>query len=38
MQFTETHLPGVYVIDLDRHEDDRGWFARATSTAWRWRR
>ena len=29
MQFTETHLPGVYVIDLDRHEDDRGWFARA---------
>ena len=23
MQFTETHLPGVYVIDLDRHEDDR---------------
>ena len=29
MQFTETHLPGVYVIDLERHEDDRGWFARA---------
>ena len=29
MQFTETHLPGVFVIDLDRHEDDRGWFARA---------
>ena len=28
MQFTETHLPGVYVIDLDRQEDDRGWFAR----------
>ena len=25
MQFTETHLPGVYVIDLDRHEDDLGW-------------
>ena len=29
MQFTETHLPGVYVIDLERHEDDRGGFARA---------
>jgi dTDP-4-dehydrorhamnose 3,5-epimerase len=29
MEFTETHLPGVFVIDQDRHKDDRGWFARA---------
>ena len=28
MQFTETQLPGVFVIELERHEDDRGWFAR----------
>ena len=28
MQFTKTQLPGVFVIELDRHEDDRGWFAR----------
>lgn len=28
MQFTETEIPGVWLIDLDRHEDDRGWFAR----------
>jgi len=28
MQFTETQLPGVFVIELDRHEDERGWFAR----------
>jgi dTDP-4-dehydrorhamnose 3,5-epimerase len=27
--FTETELPGVYVVDLDRREDDRGFFARA---------
>lgn len=29
MHFTETQLPGVFVIELDRHEDERGWFARA---------
>ena len=29
MEFTETQLPGVFVIDQDRHKDDRGWFARA---------
>lgn len=28
MQFTETQLPGVFVIKLERHEDERGWFAR----------
>ena len=28
MQFTETQLPGVFVIELDRLEDERGWFAR----------
>ena len=29
MKFTETKIPGVFVIALERHEDDRGWFARA---------
>jgi dTDP-4-dehydrorhamnose 3,5-epimerase len=29
MRFTETKLNGAYVIDLERHEDDRGFFARA---------
>ncbi len=28
MIFTETALPGVYVIDLDPHQDERGFFAR----------
>ena len=28
MQFIETPLTGAYVIELDRHEDDRGFFAR----------
>ena len=31
MKFTETKIPGVFVIELERHEDDRGWFARAWS-------
>jgi dTDP-4-dehydrorhamnose 3,5-epimerase len=26
--FTETELPGAYVIDLERREDERGFFAR----------
>jgi dTDP-4-dehydrorhamnose 3,5-epimerase len=29
MNFTETKLKGAYVIDIERHEDDRGFFARA---------
>jgi dTDP-4-dehydrorhamnose 3,5-epimerase len=29
MRFTETELPGAFVIDLEPHEDDRGFFARA---------
>lgn len=29
MLFEETSLPGAYVIDLERFEDDRGFFARA---------
>ena len=29
MIFTETELPGAYVLDLERREDDRGFFARA---------
>jgi dTDP-4-dehydrorhamnose 3,5-epimerase len=28
MVFTETKLPGVFLIDLDRKEDVRGYFAR----------
>ncbi len=28
MIFSETNLPGAYVIDLERIEDDRGFFAR----------
>lgn len=29
MQFHETQIPGAYVIELDRIEDDRGFFARS---------
>jgi dTDP-4-dehydrorhamnose 3,5-epimerase len=29
MRFTETKLAGAYIIDLERREDDRGFFARA---------
>lgn len=29
MQFTETKLKGAYVIELERREDSRGFFARA---------
>jgi len=29
MQFTETRLKGAYVLDLERREDSRGFFARA---------
>lgn len=29
MIFTLTRLPGVFIIDLERREDDRGFFARA---------
>ena len=29
MKFTETNLSGVYIVELERHEDERGWFARA---------
>jgi dTDP-4-dehydrorhamnose 3,5-epimerase len=29
MLFTETELPGAFVIDLERREDERGFFARA---------
>ena len=29
MIFTETRLQGAFVIDLDRREDERGFFARA---------
>ncbi len=29
MKFRKTPLDGVIVIDLDRHEDDRGFFARS---------
>jgi len=29
MIFTETPLSGAFVVDLERHEDDRGFFARS---------
>jgi dTDP-4-dehydrorhamnose 3,5-epimerase len=29
VDFTQTPLPGAYVIDLERRTDERGWFARA---------
>jgi dTDP-4-dehydrorhamnose 3,5-epimerase len=29
MRFDETVLPGAFVIDLEPHEDDRGFFARS---------
>jgi dTDP-4-dehydrorhamnose 3,5-epimerase len=29
MIFTETHLPGAFIIDLEPRGDDRGFFARA---------
>lgn len=29
MIFRETELPGAYAIDLERHSDERGFFARA---------
>jgi dTDP-4-dehydrorhamnose 3,5-epimerase len=32
MLFTETEIAGVYVIDLKRLDDDRGWFARSFCT------
>jgi dTDP-4-dehydrorhamnose 3,5-epimerase len=28
MRFTETQLAGAYLVDPERHEDDRGFFAR----------
>ena len=28
MIFTESPLPGAYVVELERHQDDRGFFAR----------
>jgi dTDP-4-dehydrorhamnose 3,5-epimerase len=32
--FTEvTQIPGAWVIDLERHEDERGWFARTFDRA-----
>jgi dTDP-4-dehydrorhamnose 3,5-epimerase len=29
MIFTETRLTGAFIVDLERREDDRGFFARA---------
>jgi dTDP-4-dehydrorhamnose 3,5-epimerase len=31
MRFTETPLPGAYLIDLDKRTDERGFFARVFS-------
>ena len=32
MIFTETNIGGVFVIELEKHEDDRGFFARTFCT------
>ena len=32
MIFTETKLTGAYLIELDKHEDERGFFARSWCT------
>jgi dTDP-4-dehydrorhamnose 3,5-epimerase len=32
MIFAETKLKGAYLIDLDKHEDERGFFARSWSS------
>ena len=32
MIFTETKLKGAFIIDLERHEDIRGFFARIYCT------
>lgn len=32
MKFTPTELEPVTIVDLERHGDDRGWFARAFCT------
>ncbi len=29
MKFNETKIAGVFVIELEKHADERGWFARA---------
>jgi len=28
VRFSPTSLPGAFLVDLERHEDQRGWFAR----------
>ncbi len=28
MNFSSTKLAGVWIVDMERHGDDRGWFAR----------
>jgi dTDP-4-dehydrorhamnose 3,5-epimerase len=33
MIFEETRLPGAFLVDLDRREDDRGFFSRAFCSA-----
>jgi dTDP-4-dehydrorhamnose 3,5-epimerase len=29
MKFSPTKLPGVWIVDLEKHEDERGFFARS---------
>jgi len=29
MKFSPTKLPGIWLVDLERHEDERGFFARS---------
>lgn len=32
MKFTPTKLAGVWLVDMERHADERGWFARTWCT------
>jgi len=36
MRITETTLPGAFVVDVERHEDERGFFARSSVGALTW--
>lgn len=33
MKFTPTAVRGVWIVELERHEDERGWFARTWCAA-----
>jgi len=33
MKFSATKIDGVWIVEMDRHEDERGWFARTWCAA-----